>query len=421
MPQTTLQIKPHPYRDHVLKEVHSRLVRRIEAPYCQNRVAFEVGHGNEQQQHARKLFEDWCAERKLDTPGKESRQHQVEYNGRYITWELHTEFVSISWGSSNLEDLGKFHGVCCVEAYLEFPLVSAVAIGVVDNKKADKNMPTFDFHRGSLCGSKVENGAAVVMTDFRQNAEGFTVFEIGNISLPPMPLSILVRRVAEMESYRTFALLGLPLARELLRKTEDFETDHTSLLESIDLEANAANNRNALQKVQTLTLDLERVSQRAAFRFAASYAYADIMNQRFALIKEEQHQHFTKLEQFIRRRVDPAMATCEAVEKRQKTLSKKLGAAAELVNTRIGEDIQGQNAKVLQSLNETSKRQYRLQRTVEGLSVIAISYYAVGLLAYMIAPFAELTGYYKSTLLAVGAPVTVLIVWYFLTQLKSKH
>ncbi len=44
----------------------------------------------------------------------------------------------------------------------------------------------------------------------------------------------------------------------------------------------------------------------------------------------------------------------------------------------------------------------RLQKTVEGLSVVAISYYAVSLMAYVVYPVAEAAGHVsKGTLTAV--------------------
>lgn len=55
--------------------------------------------------------------------------------------------------------------------------------------------------------------------------------------------------------------------------------------------------------------------------------------------------------------------------------------------------------------------QLRLQHTVEGLSVVAISYYAVGLLSYALYPLAAKLSVDKSYLIAGLTPLVVLAVW----------
>ena len=45
--------------------------------------------------------------------------------------------------------------------------------------------------------------------------------------------------------------------------------------------------------------------------------------------------------------------------------------------------------EVLHALNRRAEMQLRLQETVEGLSVVAISYYALNLAAHLLAPMAE--------------------------------
>jgi uncharacterized membrane-anchored protein len=45
--------------------------------------------------------------------------------------------------------------------------------------------------------------------------------------------------------------------------------------------------------------------------------------------------------------------------------------------------LEAQNQDLLQSMNQRSQMQLQLQQAVEGLSVVAISYYLVGLVKYM--------------------------------------
>ena len=63
--------------------------------------------------------------------------------------------------------------------------------------------------------------------------------------------------------------------------------------------------------------------------------------------------------------------------------------------------------------------QLRLQQTVEGLSVLAISYYAIGIIGYIMKPVMPyLPGLDSSSLLGMAAPAIVLAVWYFVRRLR---
>ena len=54
-----------------------------------------------------------------------------------------------------------------------------------------------------------------------------------------------------------------------------------------------------------------------------------------------------------------------------------------LIRTRIETTLSQQSTDLLRSMNQRTQMQLRLQQTVEGLSVLAISYYAIGIIGYM--------------------------------------
>jgi uncharacterized membrane-anchored protein len=79
-----------------------------------------------------------------------------------------------------------------------------------------------------------------------------------------------------------------------------------------------------------------------------------------------------------------------------------------------------QNRSLLESMDRRAGLQLRLQKTVEGLSIVAISYYAVGLVGYVAYPFAEALGLGKGLVLAVATPVVVLAVTVFVRRLRRE-
>ena len=69
--------------------------------------------------------------------------------------------------------------------------------------------------------------------------------------------------------------------------------------------------------------------------------------------------------------------------------------AGELLRTRVDVERSAQNQKLLESMDRRADLALRLQETVEGLSVVAISYYAVSLASYLVYPLAEPLGLSK--------------------------
>ena len=79
-----------------------------------------------------------------------------------------------------------------------------------------------------------------------------------------------------------------------------------------------------------------------------------------------------------------------------------------------------QNQELLTRMDKRADLQLRLQRTVEGLSVVAISYYAVNLALYMAAPLEAAFGITKPVMTAVATPIVLLLVWTLVSRLRKR-
>jgi uncharacterized membrane-anchored protein len=77
-----------------------------------------------------------------------------------------------------------------------------------------------------------------------------------------------------------------------------------------------------------------------------------------------------------------------------------------------------QNQMLLASMDRRADLALRLQHTVEGLSVVAISYYAVSLAAYVAAPLVEEIGVTKPLAMALITPAVVLAVWLAVRRIR---
>ena len=75
-------------------------------------------------------------------------------------------------------------------------------------------------------------------------------------------------------------------------------------------------------------------------------------------LRERAIGEFTTIERFLNNRVQPALATCRAMEKRLLALTEKVQRSIELLDARISLSIQSQNQSVLDTISRTSASQF---------------------------------------------------------------
>jgi len=109
----------------------------------------------------------------------------------------------------------------------------------------------------------------------------------------------------------------------------------------------------------------------------------------------------------------------KATEQQLANLSNRAMRAADLLRTMVEVERSAQNQQLLESMNHRADMQLRLQETVEGLSVVAISYYAVSLMSYLLYPVASLIGLSKGMLTALVTLPVVLFVWMMIRRIRK--
>jgi uncharacterized membrane-anchored protein len=126
---------------------------------------------------------------------------------------------------------------------------------------------------------------------------------------------------------------------------------------------------------------------------------------------------------FLARRMKPALRTCITTEARQSSLSLKLARAANLLRTRVDVELEQQNQELLKSMNARTRLQLRLQATVEGLSVAAITYYVVSLFGYLAKAAHEsgIVAVDPSILTAAFVPLAGFVIWWTVRRIRRKH
>jgi uncharacterized membrane-anchored protein len=146
------------------------------------------------------------------------------------------------------------------------------------------------------------------------------------------------------------------------------------------------------------------------------------------MLREERLTGRQLFSEFMVRRFDPAMRTCHATERRLVELATRASRIAELLRTRVNVAVEAQNQELLESMDRRAALQLRMQEMVEELSVVAISYYAVSLAAYLLAPLAPMLapvlgpGFAldKSVLTAAAVIPVVGLVWWLIRRMRRR-
>jgi uncharacterized membrane-anchored protein len=415
-------LESHPLRPGVLAELHARPFQLVGAPRRLLHAAFATDAAAVANDRA--ALAAWCRATGVTPPDADANFHRVEFPTGRLRWERHSEFTTYGWdveppasdpfGWPLSEPFPVGAGIP-----QPGPLVAAIDLALVAADGAPDPRTLFD--PASLCLSHVRG--AEIATDFRQDPRGFTRILVIDHGLGPAAAGALVQRLIEVEMYRSFALLGLPEAQRLSPIIGRIERELVAVAERMRATTGLEENASLLDALVALAAELEAESVRASYRFGATQAYEAIVTSRLEVIAETPVEGHATWRSFLDRRLAPAMRTCRSVAGRQADLAQKLARASNLLRTRVDVEMESQNRALLEGMSERARVQLRLQQTVEGLSVAAVSYYVLGLVGYLAkgAKDAGFVSFEPGIATAVALPVVVAGVWWTVRRVRGSN
>jgi uncharacterized membrane-anchored protein len=437
MDPTTLSPRSLPANDglrtQLHNEVHARPPARIRLPALVVFVAvFNENISREQEcEHLRRL----SGQEGLQPEDLQDNFLRLRLPGFTLKWERHTEFTRYSLvqplppgaelGARDPELLS--HVVLPGEWLAGIPGRTFVAIKLV-MLHGDLSHPgeTLALARtwlgehtvvASLMGN---NGHSIVATDFMIRESGF---ERMLVVAPPDTTETragrISQRLLEIETYRLMALRGLPVAKALGPLLADSERQLADI--TAQLENKSSSDQALLDTLVSLAAGVERATAEHAYRFSATRAYDTLVAQRITELREQPIPGTQTIGEFMQRRLSPAMATVAATAQRLGSLSERISRASALLRTRVDIATEVQNQQLLEKLTRGQELQLRLQSTVEGLSIAAISYYVVSLLLYL-GKAGKAAGLPINPEIAAGAlvPLVLWAVWRTTRRIHEK-
>lgn len=417
----------HPQRYALSNELHARPFSKIDAPSSAACIALTSnGDAAEDKAFLTMLLDRFGASH----PANGADHHSVDLGFASLKWERHTEFVTYTLFAPEVSDppfggdmMAKFPRDWLAQS--PGPMITSILMrieGPMTIKDAEETAQAQFrkwFVAESLARSWVLDKDAVIASDFRVDAGGHTRFAILAVGqVGQRRLGRIVQRLIEIETYTTMAMLTLPVAREVFSRLGTLNGEVSDLVRS--LSQHEATAKDELEQLLFISAEIEALNADHSFRFSAAEAYSAIVNQRISVLREERLLGGQTFGEFMMRRFDPAMRTCSSARARLDETSNRAARASDLLSTRVNVRTNQQNRSLLEQMDRRAAQQLRLQETVEGLSVVAVSYYGTNLLTYLLYPLASRVGLDKTYLTAALVIPVVLVVWGMVRRIRRR-
>jgi uncharacterized membrane-anchored protein len=420
-------MKDHALRLALHNEVHARPPEPMSAPVAISHVVMLTDAQSRESSRAHLL--QLLRDHHLPVPDDHANHLRVDGGAWRLRWELHTEFVTWTFMADAPEGLPRTDAYALALGKMPQQWLQALPGECLSRinlwAKRTDNLQDRDelhhqFREDSMVACQLVDGEATLHTDFQIGPDGCLrmLLRVGQLS--PRRLGRLVQRLLEIETYRMVALLGLPIARSAAADLALAEHELADLALAIRI-AQHDEEADLLDRLTRLAGQVESAYASQHSRFSASRAYFELVDRRIQDIRETRIPGYQSVGEFMDRRLSPARSTCEWVSRRQTALSERVSRMSSLLRTRVDFQQEQSSQALLTAMNRRQGMQLKLQSTVEGLSVAAITYYITGLMHY-ITEGLQARGWIQDPtfVTAMAVPVIALVVWWFTRRMHNK-
>ena len=417
-------IKDHPLRYPMSNELHARPFPTLNAPAraAYLALASDAPDKAAERAHLIALLDRYGAPH----PQPDATHYSGQIGKNMLKWESHSEFVTYTiFGDGNaIPPFEASTFAMFPEDWLSNAPGTRITSALIRIEQSDGDDGIIDktqdwFVPESLAISRVLEDELIIASDFRIDPAGHMRMAVfARPDTGGRRIGRVVQRLCEIETYKAMAMLGLATSRDMGRELSQLDTQLSALVSQLNSEE--LNSDETLGQLLRISAALENAVAQSAYRFGATRAYETIVNQRIFILREDRFKGRQTFGEFMMRRFDPAMRTVESTQTRLQSLTNRAARASDLLRTRVDVERSAQNQDLLTSMDQRADLQLRLQQTVEGLSVVAITYYAVNLALYLLGPVEKIYGVSKVYLAAGVTPLVLLLVWWMVRRIRSK-
>ncbi|MDH5300189.1 MAG: DUF3422 domain-containing protein [Gammaproteobacteria bacterium] len=424
--RTLLGVAEHSQRYGLQNELHVGAVELLSAPVQISHLALLCHSGRADDE--RKLIAELCERFGVSPPTAQNSHFNAQLGMFKFNWERHTEYSTYTF----------FHAAPFDVPFAEPPIklvpkdwlaklpgeiIVAVNIAMEDRKRPRRTLEELAavFASNTVIGAEVAAGSAVVWTDNQIHRDGFGRILIHDVDLKKRQAGRLVQRLLEIETYRMLAMLPVPLMRSYIPLLPTFDQRLAQLTGDNIRVGCIEDEQRQLNQLMGLAAEIESIFAKTHQRFNASSMYYEIVRLRISQLREKRIQGLQMFEEFMEQRLSSAMGTCKLVNQKLETLSTRVERASSLLRAQIEISMEKQSRDLLRSMDERARMQLRLQEAVEGLSIVVLSYYLLGLVTYGLKAI-KASGFYLDVEVATGVaiPVVVGVVYMSVSRFRRR-
>jgi uncharacterized membrane-anchored protein len=341
-----------------------------------------------------------------------------------VVWEAHTEYYSYQVWHVVHEATGRLDfGPITFPDYVMPICPLGIRVNALDILILPEEPPLQDALRGRLpgaivYGSHIFGEDIVAVTSFTPDEferERYLICSESEEALE-QHVAKIVDTLVSIENYYHLVMLPFQAFSRAVDQIHDYEQRHL-YQRAVLIEQLSESTPQTMQKWLTvLTQDLLQVSRLAEsmrYRLSASVPYDRIVQSNLASLQERPYAPLRRLSEYISWKITGVTDGYQQLVRRIDAMEKDFEATVAVLRTHIelrlqeqNLGLQDQNMKLLASVDSTTRGQAILQRTVESLSVIVITYYLTGLGSYVLKACYEL-GWLKNATLATALFVPV--------------
>lgn len=422
----TYPLTPHWNFQASYDELHNRPFPVLSEPVRISHIALLNDDSDRARVHSH--LSELCQRYEVEAPGYGDTCFYQNFGDFEIRWEQHFEFCSYTFLVHEIAAQPfKAPPITLIPqdwlADMPGQLITALHVEIRQPDEHTGCRQTirnwFDGQR--LISSEISNGQARLWSAFQLHEDSFSRVLLENHDLAGCPTGRVLRTLLELETYRNMTLLAFPLARRIGRQVTHMERQLAEIVHEMNTMDDSSDERPHLGRLSEMATSVAELVAETRYRFDAAKAYHELVGSRLEELNEQEVADFQTMAAFIDRRLSPAFRTVVATQNRMDDLSRRIDSASEFLRTRVNMSIEAQNQELLQSMNHRAKLQLHLQQTVEGLSVLVITYYIVALIEKMLTGVEPLaSGIDRGLVIAGLIPLAMALVWGFSRRWKKR-